>query len=973
MPYLADLRMFISSTFRDLQEEREHLVKKIFPEVRAVCRERGITFTEVDLRWGITDEEQRDGRVISTCLDEVARCRPYFIGILGSRYGWVPTVADVAASSVLAETRPWLAEAVRDGMSLTAMEFTEGLFAAGRGATDGALVYRRSRADLSSAEPGVEALVARTVACGYRVQEFADAAELGTLVRADLLALIDRIDRHGDATSPMELERRAHAAFAASRAHGYVERTGLAERFDAWLLEGVAPLLVLGDSGMGKSSFVASLAASLRGGARPAFVVEHYAGASDASTTVEGMTRHILEAIRTGLELDEPVPESQQELENALGPWLLRLDHLARERGLPSLIFIDGIDHLEERGQSMAWLPERLPPTLRIVLSSRPGAAAGILAARGFPTLEIGSLDDHSVREAIVARYLGGFHKRVARAELDQITHAPGADSPLFLRVVSEELRLHGTHETIGRIVDRFAAARDVDEIFTLVLERMEHDFGHVPVETILGLLFASRSGLSEHELLEISGLTRFDLSRLLFALDYHLIRRDALLGFFHDHLRHAVERRYLSTGDLLRERHRQLGEYFAAQPSSARRRAEEPWQWRAAGERARLVGALTDPVCFALLNEPHVRHELIGYWRSLASEHDPVTAYRAAIDRLRIERVRASRRVAMIEGVADFHVASARFAPAEALLRTAYRYRRLTAGPGVTETIHSADLLAAAIYHEGGYEESAKLWETALADLERLYGADDPALCGILDNLTACAHRRGDLARMEDYALRSLAISSAAHGRSHPMSIDRLINVAAVRLNGQRYDEALELYEAARQASMRAFGVHHPTTTKCSTELGIAMTIAGHPEKAVDILADVADRTEELLGENIALARALTSLGYAVTLAGDPDRGEKVYRRAYRMRVALQGEDHPDTMFALSRVAIAVRRCGRVDEAERIVRRLLPRQIEICGPRDSNVLNTIFVLITILRLTHRETEADVWQRRYDKADALLD
>ncbi|MBC8145435.1 MAG: DUF4062 domain-containing protein, partial [bacterium] len=37
------LRVFISSTFRDLQEEREHLVKKIFPEIRALCRTRGIT------------------------------------------------------------------------------------------------------------------------------------------------------------------------------------------------------------------------------------------------------------------------------------------------------------------------------------------------------------------------------------------------------------------------------------------------------------------------------------------------------------------------------------------------------------------------------------------------------------------------------------------------------------------------------------------------------------------------------------------------------------------------------------------------------------------------------------------------------------------------------------------------------------------------------------------------------------------
>ena len=33
MSSLYELRVFISSTFRDLQEEREHLIKKIFPEM----------------------------------------------------------------------------------------------------------------------------------------------------------------------------------------------------------------------------------------------------------------------------------------------------------------------------------------------------------------------------------------------------------------------------------------------------------------------------------------------------------------------------------------------------------------------------------------------------------------------------------------------------------------------------------------------------------------------------------------------------------------------------------------------------------------------------------------------------------------------------------------------------------------------------------------------------------------------------
>src|SRR5438552_4042675 len=91
----SELRIFISSTFQDLQEEREYLVKKVFPEIRQLCRERGVKFTEIDLRWGLTEEEATQGKVIRTCLEEIDRCRPYFIGIIGSRYGWTPKYSDI--------------------------------------------------------------------------------------------------------------------------------------------------------------------------------------------------------------------------------------------------------------------------------------------------------------------------------------------------------------------------------------------------------------------------------------------------------------------------------------------------------------------------------------------------------------------------------------------------------------------------------------------------------------------------------------------------------------------------------------------------------------------------------------------------------------------------------------------------------------------------------------------------------------
>jgi nephrocystin-3 len=39
------IRVFISSTFRDMQKERDYLVKHVFPELRKRCRERAVNLS----------------------------------------------------------------------------------------------------------------------------------------------------------------------------------------------------------------------------------------------------------------------------------------------------------------------------------------------------------------------------------------------------------------------------------------------------------------------------------------------------------------------------------------------------------------------------------------------------------------------------------------------------------------------------------------------------------------------------------------------------------------------------------------------------------------------------------------------------------------------------------------------------------------------------------------------------------------
>src|SRR5947209_13496613 len=93
------VRVFISSTFRDMHAERDHLIKVVFPALRERLEKYRIYLDDIDLRWGVTKEQAENDQVLDLCLQQIDECRPFFIGILGERYGWVPTQFPVQALS----------------------------------------------------------------------------------------------------------------------------------------------------------------------------------------------------------------------------------------------------------------------------------------------------------------------------------------------------------------------------------------------------------------------------------------------------------------------------------------------------------------------------------------------------------------------------------------------------------------------------------------------------------------------------------------------------------------------------------------------------------------------------------------------------------------------------------------------------------------------------------------------------------
>ncbi|EDQ86903.1 uncharacterized protein MONBRDRAFT_27684 [Monosiga brevicollis MX1] len=136
-----DVRVFVSSTFADMFSEREVLVRQVFPRLRAWGEARRLRIIDCDLRWGVPKESSPE-TVFRACLGELDRCieaetNPFFINLLGHRYGWVPSDSELPAS--IATQYDW-----PSNISITHMEILHGAMRTGN--PNAAFFFRRREA-----------------------------------------------------------------------------------------------------------------------------------------------------------------------------------------------------------------------------------------------------------------------------------------------------------------------------------------------------------------------------------------------------------------------------------------------------------------------------------------------------------------------------------------------------------------------------------------------------------------------------------------------------------------------------------------------------------------------------------------------------------------------------------------------------------------------------------------------------------
>lgn len=642
------LRVFVSSTFADMQEERDELMLRVFPALRKLCEVRGALWEEIDLRWGVTAEQIEEGRLLPICLAEVADAWPFFIGVLGSRYG--SRVGRIPEDIAAAE--PWLTGL--GNASVTEVEIRRALRGTARPVTR-YFYFKGNEAGGADDRDARSLLRLKTelIETGETVRRYESASELGQLVLGDLAAAIERIVPAGGYADGFDEEARQQDDFAGALLASFVSDARVLAQLDRGVFGGVAPVVVTGPPGAGKSALLAAYASRVGREVRPASAIRRWTqrltgGGSGSAFTI---IHHAEATARSGRwpTIAQRVIDRVALLSGVAEPPALDVEQLRQQfvnsfHRVPAsrtvLIVLDGLDHIDdEAAVPLSWLPETLPRDVRLLVSAAPGRVLDETRRRGWSHFALAPLSEEQ-RVAVIERRLAGMHRSLPPAAIERIAASPAAASPSALTMILEELRVFGDFAGLDVLIGALASAVSVEELYAEMLQRLTRTYdGEVEglVRTVVSLLAVASGGLAAPEILDAverrHGVRPLPLtwSRLRLALSPLILRNGGVLRLRRGEIGRSIESQFdfARTGPALR---RILVDTLLQTPAPARRDEEILQQLLALGDVRGLMALLGDLTALERLWSSN-RSAVMRAWRAVEREtgHRATAAYTTA------------------------------------------------------------------------------------------------------------------------------------------------------------------------------------------------------------------------------------------------------------------------------------------------------------------------------------------------------
>ncbi|MBN3305184.1 TEP1 protein, partial [Amia calva] len=502
------VRVFISSTFRDMHGERDVLVRSVFPELRRRAAPHCLCVQEVELRWGVTEEESSRHRCSFHLLKAKLKAKQ------PKNKQELKTAAVQAWQSITREETQHLGQVVLTGSenrigcelyrsndSMTIINLSEKQFVCR--SSSPCFVSFSFLSTLPLSYPSQWGGVIDGKPCTSGLEVFRKAV-LDDLWGALLEQFVqeDEGSEAGSEVTKQEVYQEAQQRQCQGRrklvatAAGKIRESGKG-----------GPVLVHCGPGEGKTVFMAALANELKcpSGKTPSYdVISYFAEASQSSRRVEQLLRCLAQWLEQRLPRETELPITYREL---LADFHTQLDALcvARKKQ-PLAILVDGADCLQDaQGQPVSdWIPQHLPQGVTLVLSVTSNSAlqqslAKRKATVPFPLGKL-SLPD---RKEIVQKGLAVYGKKLSDSafnnQLQTLLMKKGSVSPLYLRLACEELRAFAVFEKMKDALQTLPSS--LGQLVQHSLSRLKLLYGAELLSGALGALTVSQAGLREQDL----------------------------------------------------------------------------------------------------------------------------------------------------------------------------------------------------------------------------------------------------------------------------------------------------------------------------------------------------------------------------------------------------------------------------------------------------------------------------------------
>jgi len=987
------IRVFISSTFRDMTEERDALMTHCWPELRRFCRERYVELVEVDLRWGISEDQSTRKETLKLCLDEIRACRPFFVGLLGERYGWVP--GEEAFTADLKEEQPWIKEL--QGKSVTELEILHGVLnnpeMAGRSFfyfRDPA--YSREKgADYLSESPTdaekqkvLKNKIRQT--CGEKNihlnENYPDPHTLALLVLEQLKEAIGNQFPLEDIPDPLDREANDHEAFAEVRRKTYIVRPEYFRALDESVSNPGKPLLLLGNSGSGKSALLANWVKHRREISPGDFIFQHYIGGTPDSADHWKLMKRLISEIKRLTGDPEDLPPTNDELLKDFVVWLAKARIFAGQKGIRFIVILDALNQLDDRdrAQLLYWLPaEAFSENLKLIVSTLTGDTLDSIKKYSLPQLEVKPLLPEE-RKEMISTYLKRFGKELNETRLRRISGVEATANPLYLKIVLDELRVTGTHDRLDERLSDYLEAEDIPRLLQKVLSRYERDYEHDRpglVGDVLGLIWVARRGLTETELLHIlrpENLPQLPLTTwapLRAALEEGLVERSGILNFAHDYLRQAVEKAFVPDLDSCDDLRLWLAAEFEKQPANERSCDELPWLLYKTEAFARLRKCLLSIDHFLLVLKRD-EDELRQYWVNLGDQTTVGPAYLASFDQWAENGTLTDTQISLAANELAYflYYQLSSHKEAEPLLDRAIKIREKSYGKDHPEVAASLSNLAQLLQATNRLKEAEPLMERALKIVEKSYGMDHPRVALDLNNLALLLKATNRLKEAEPLMERALKIREKSYGKDHPEVAASLSNLANLLLATNRLKEAEPLMERALKIREKSYGKDHPDVAVSLSNLAMLLLAKNRLKEVEPLMIRALKINEMNYGKDHP--KVATSLNNLAGLLIDLNRlkeAEPLMERALTIVEKSYGMDHPSVAVVLNSLAMLLKDTNRLKEAESLMERGLAIVEKSYGLDHPSVAIHLNNLALLLYDTNRLKEAEPLMERALKID----